>query len=83
MESTIAKYQRQCSELESLRQKHQDENLAKKQAVLQEVNDVISFCTELKTLQKQELKGLQEYIMGKNLKNVKVSDKEEKLISTF
>ena len=83
MESTIANYQRQCSELESLRQKHQDENLAKKQAVLQEVTDVISFCTELKTLQKQELRNLHEYIIDKHLKNVQVSDKEEKLISTF
>jgi len=77
LEATITKCQKQCTELEALRQKHQDENIAHKQAVLMEINNALYACAEYKEYQEKIPKEVEGYIFNTKLSKVNLSTNDE------
>jgi len=82
IEAVMSKYQSQINELSTMRKKHQEDNLARKQSVLIEFNQALRICSEYKAYREKELVSLQKYVSGKEEFDVELSQEEKKIVSS-
>jgi kinetochore protein NDC80 len=61
LEEQMAAYERQCTELEALRVQHQEENIAKKKAVVEEINAACTLMEEHTQHLRGKFQELDEY----------------------
>jgi plasmid stabilization system protein ParE len=65
LEEQIARYQRQCTQLEALQMKHQEENVSQKKAVQDEINAALRAITEHNDYVRKQFAELQQYVLRK------------------
>ena len=73
LEEQIARYQRQCTQLEALQMKHEEENLSQKRAVQNEINAALMAVTDHKDYVQKKFAELQQHILKKKASLGKVS----------
>ena len=81
VETVMSKYHSQINDLNALSKKHQEENLARKHAVLAKFNDVLRVCYEYKLYTEKELCSLQKYLKSRQQFDVVLSEDERELLS--
>lgn len=81
VETVMSKYQSQINDLESLCKKHQEGNLARKQAVLSKFNHALRVCSDYKMYIEKELNSLDKYLKGKQEFDVTLTEDEKDLLS--
>ena len=81
VETVMSKYQSQINDLSSLSKKHQEGNIARKQAVLDEFNHAIRISSEYKLFREKELKSLQKYLKSRQQFDVTLPDEGDKILS--
>ncbi len=64
LEEQMAKFEQQCAELEALRQQHEEENVARKAAVCEEVDRAISAIQEYDTFCMDKITEVKKYQQG-------------------
>jgi len=65
LEEAIVRYQRQCIQLEALQVKHLEDNIARKNAVREEIKTAMVFVEEHFQHQKEKLAELEQYLSNK------------------
>lgn len=65
LEEQIARYQRQCTQLEALRMKHEEENIANKKAVQEEIGAALKAAEEHNEHVRKKFAELQQYVLRK------------------
>ena len=65
LEEQITRFQRQCIQLEALRMKHEDENIAQKKAVQSEINAALQSVADYKIYVQKKLAEVQQYVLKK------------------
>lgn len=73
LEEQITRFQRQCTQLEALRMKHEEENVAQKKAVQKEINDALQAVEEHNVHVHKKLAELQQYVLKKKASLRKVT----------
>jgi len=73
LEEQIASFQRQCTQLEALRMKHEEENVAQKKAVQNEINAALKSVEEHNIYVQKKFAELQQYILKKKASLRKVT----------
>ncbi len=76
----MTKYQTQINDLNCLIKKHQEENLARKQAAMAEVNEALRICSEYKVYREKELKSLQKYLQSRQKFDITLSEEDMKVL---
>jgi SMC interacting uncharacterized protein involved in chromosome segregation len=61
LEEQIARYQRQCNQLEALQLKHQEENISQKMAVHDEINAALRAIEEHNNYVREKFKSMKQY----------------------
>lgn len=65
LEEQIARYQRQCTQLEALQMKHQEENISQKIAVLDEIKTAIRAITDHNQYLQEQFGVMKQYAISK------------------
>lgn len=73
LEEQITRFQRQCTQLEALRMKHEEENVAQKRAVQNEINAALRAVEEHNAYVQKKFAELQQYVLKKKAGLGKVS----------
>lgn len=73
LEEQITRFQRQCTQLEALRMKHEEENVAQKKAVQNEIHDALQAVEEHNVYIRKRFAVLQQYILEKKASLRKVT----------
>ena len=73
LEEQITRFQRQCTQLEALRMKHEEENVAQKKAVQNEINAALQSVEEHNIYVQKKFAELQQYILRKKASLRKVT----------
>lgn len=82
IDTVMSKYESQINDLNSLIKKHQQGNLNRKQAVLNEMNKAMSICSEYKSYRENELSSVQKYLKNRPRYEFAVSNEEMDLLSS-
>mmetsp|Transcript_11286 Transcript_11286/g.7882 ORF Transcript_11286/g.7882 Transcript_11286/m.7882 type:complete len:120 (+) Transcript_11286:2-361(+) len=84
VETVMSKYQSQINDLSTLREKHQKGNLARRQAVLDELNRALSIVSEYKQYRENEIRKSRKYLESQqHFITIKpLSDEQEKILSS-
>ena len=81
-ETVMSKYHSQINDLSELIKKHQEGNLARKQAVLAEFNHALRVCSEFKIYREKELNSLQKYLKSRQQFDLVLSKEDLDLLSS-
>jgi DNA gyrase/topoisomerase IV subunit A len=73
LEEQITRFQRQCVQLEALRMKHEEENIAQKKAVQSEINAALQSVADYKVYVQKKLAEVQQYVLKKKASLGKVT----------
>ena len=73
LEEQITRFQRQCTQLEALRMKHEEENVAQKKAVQDEINAALQSVEDHNAYVQKKFAELQQYILKKKASLRKVT----------
>jgi hypothetical protein len=73
LEEQITRFQRQCTQLEALRMKHEEENVAQKKAVQDEINAALQSVEDHKAYVEKKFAELQQYVLKKRASLRKVT----------
>jgi hypothetical protein len=73
LEEQITRFQRQCTRLEALRMKHEEENVAQKRAVQKEINEALRAVEEHNIYVQKKFAELQQYVLKKKASLRKVT----------
>lgn len=82
VETVMSKYHSQINDLSSLIKKHQEGNLARKQAVLAEYNHALRVCSEFKIYREKELSSLQKYLKNRQQFDIVLSNEDIEALSS-
>ena len=82
IETVMTKYQSQINDLTLLIKKHQEGNLARKQAVLAEFNHALRICSDYKVYREKELKSLQKYLKSRQQFDITLEDADMEVLSS-
>jgi SMC interacting uncharacterized protein involved in chromosome segregation len=73
LEEQITRFQRQCTQLEALRMKHEEENVAQKRAVQKEINEALRAVEEHHIYVQKKFSELRQYVLKKKASLSKVT----------
>jgi len=68
LEEQMTQFERQCDELEAMRQQHEEDNVSRKKAMCEEINTAILEMREYDNFCLEKIKEVQEYRKNKHSK---------------
>ena len=83
VETVISKYQSQINNLSTLKEKHREGNLVRKQAVLDELNEALTAVSEYERYRENEIRLSRKYLESiQHLNTIKsLSSEQENILS--